>query len=602
MSALRILPPVIISRIAAGEVIERPASALKELVENAIDAGATDIAIEVEQSGKNLLRITDNGKGMSKEELELCVERHATSKLPDDDLFDIRFFGFRGEALPSIGSVGRLSITSTAKGSGEAWKLSVEGGVKSEAEPARLAQGTIVELRDLFYATPARLKFLKTDKTEQQQMLSVLERMALAHPTVSFTFTAEGKKLRSFPASNGTLEDPRAERIAQVLSRGFIENTVPVALARGPIMLEGYVGLPTFTRSTSNDQYFYINGRPVREKALHGAVRAAYQDFISHNDHGQLLFFITLPPEEVDVNVHPAKTEVRFRDGREVTGLVINAIRKALTDAGHKASNTLSFSTLQAFSSAPGAPMNYGSYQSRPSSGGGIAGMREAAALYAPLMPALAQAAPEARAFAEPVPENLLDHPLGAALCQMHETYIVSQTRNGFVIVDQHAAHERLVYEKMKHAMEGAGLKTQKLLLPEMVELTSQRAHLLTERRAELAKIGLVLDPVGEAAVLVREIPAILSTTEIAPLIQKLSDDLIEHDQPLAVHEAIEHIAETMACHGSIRAGRRLNIAEMNALLREMEATPHSGQCNHGRPTYIELKLGDIEKLFGRTG
>lgn len=582
MTKLRLLPSVLVSRIAAGEVIERPASALKELLENALDAGATRLDITLEQAGKNLIRISDNGFGMTCEELEMCVERHVTSKLPDDDLFHINSFGFRGEALPSIGSVSRLKITSCKQGSNEAWSLRVEGGEKSAAEPAPRREGTEVEVRDLFYATPARLKFLKSEKTELQQCVQVVERMALAYPNVSFILNSDGKLLRKFEASDLNT------RITKVLGKEFIENTLPIDLGRENIGLKGYVGLPTFSRNSSSEQYFYVNNRPVKEKSLHGAVKAAYQDFISHTQHGQVLIFIDLPPEDLDVNVHPAKTEVRFRDTREVTGMVITSIRHALSGAGHRASNTLSGATLTAFT----PNTSYAYAPSRPS--GYV--REQSAMLYQPL--------PQARNFA---PEQIeqpdyQQYPLGAALTQLHETYILAQTKDGFVMVDQHAAHERLVYEKMKTARSQESIKTQRLLLPEMVELTSGKALAITEHRAALAEIGIVVEPAGDAAVVVRELPSILKDTDVQKLIRAIADDIEEHGQPLAAHGAIEHICETAACHGSIRAGRRLNIAEMNALLREMEATPHSGQCNHGRPTYVTLKRSDIEKLFGRTG
>lgn len=582
MTKLRLLPSVLVSRIAAGEVIERPASALKELLENALDAGATRLEITLEQAGKNLIRISDNGSGMTCEELEMCVERHVTSKLPDDDLFHINSFGFRGEALPSIGSVSRLKITSSKQGSNESWSLRVEGGEKSAAEPAPRREGTEVEVRDLFYATPARLKFLKSEKTELQQCVQVVERMALAYPNVSFILNSAGKTLRKFEASDLSV------RITKVLGKDFIENTLPIDFGRENMGLKGHVGLPTFSRNTSSEQYFYVNNRPVKEKSLHGAVKAAYQDFISHTQHGQVLIFINLPPEDLDVNVHPAKTEVRFRDTREVTGMVITSIRHALSGAGHRASNTLSGATLTAFTP------NTSNYAYAPRPSGYV--REQSAMLYQPL--------PQARNFA---PEQIeqpdyQQYPLGAALTQLHETYILAQTKDGFVMVDQHAAHERLVYEKMKTARSQEGIKTQRLLLPEMVELNSGKALAITEQRAALAEIGIVIEPAGDAAVVVRELPSILKDADVQKLIRAIADDIEEHGQPLAAHGAIEHICETAACHGSIRAGRRLNIAEMSALLREMEATPHSGQCNHGRPTYVTLKRSDIEKLFGRTG
>lgn len=582
MNQIRLLPSVVVSRIAAGEVIERPASALKELLENALDAGASRIEITLEQSGKNLIRISDNGIGMPREGMELAVERHATSKLPDDNLFHIQTFGFRGEALPSIGSVSRLKITSSARGSNETWSLKIEGGEKFPSEPAPRREGTEVEVRDLFYATPARLKFLKAERTELQQCLQVVERMALAYPHVSFLVHSDDKITRKYEAGN------HSQRIAAVLGKDFSENTLPIEITRESISLSGFVGLPTFSRNTASEQYFFINNRPVKEKSLHGAVRAAYQDFISHTQHAQVLLFIDIPPEEIDVNVHPAKTEVRFRDGREVTGMIITAIRHALTNAGHRASNTLSGSALNAFSTTP---MSY-AYAPRPTATPYV--REQPAMLYQPL--------PQARDTAPEQQPDYQHFPLGAALAQLHETYILAQTKDGFVMVDQHAAHERLIYEKMKNQRGKETVKTQRLLLPEMVELTSGKVHAISEHRDALAEIGIAIDIAGDSAVVVRELPSILKDTDIQKLVRAIADDLEEHGQPLAAHGAIEHICETAACHGSIRAGRRLTIAEMNALLREMEATPHSGQCNHGRPTYVTLKRSDIEKLFGRTG
>ena len=582
MNQIRLLPSVVVSRIAAGEVIERPASALKELLENALDAGATRLDVTLEQAGKNLIRISDNGIGMSRTGMELAVERHATSKLPDDDLFHIQTFGFRGEALPSIGSVSRFKITSSANGSNECWSLKIEGGEKFPSEPASRREGTEVEVRDLFYATPARLKFLKSEKAEMQQCLQVIERMALAYPHVAFTIQSDNKTIRRFESSD------QKQRISTVLGKDFIENTLPVDVTRESMALTGYVGLPTFGRNNASEQYFFINNRPVKEKSLHGAVRAAYQDFMSHTQHAQVLLFLDIPPEEIDVNVHPAKTEVRFRDSREVTGMIITAIRHALSNAGHRATNTLSSAALGAFTSSP---MPY-AYAPRSS---GYSPVREQAAM-------LSQPLPQARDVMPDQQPDLEHFPLGAALAQLHETYILAQTKDGFVMVDQHAAHERLVYEKMKNQRGKEQVKTQRLLLPEMVELTSGKAHALSEHRDALAEIGIIIEPAGDSAIVVRELPSILKDTDIQKLLRAIADDIEEHGQPLAAHGAIEHICETAACHGSIRAGRRLNIAEMNALLREMEATPHSGQCNHGRPTYVTLKRSDIEKLFGRIG
>ena len=622
---IRLLPPYLVNRIAAGEVVERPAAVVKELVENALDAGATRIDVTVRQGGRALVSIVDDGCGMGPDELALAVDRHATSKLPDDDLVHIASLGFRGEALPSIGAVSRLTITSrlkaqTSGATDSAWAIRVEGGAKHPPEPAAHPAGTRVEVRDLFYATPARLKFLKTERTEQSHAVDVVQRLAMAHPAVAFTVTGDdGRSLLKLPAEQGDLLDARLQRLGAIMGREFRENALPVDAEREGIRLTGYTGLPTLNRGTAQHQYLFVNGRPVRDRLVVGAVRGAYQDFLARERHPMVALFVELPPEEVDVNVHPAKTEVRFRDAGLVRGLIVGALRHALAEAGHRASTTVAQAALGAFrpqGHGQGYGPGYGQGGGLPSgSFGGWAGRSTppapvdaglAEAVHAAYAPAPSPASfdgtasPSAPPPAEALAEERIDHPLGAARAQVHETYVVAQTRDGIVIVDQHAAHERLVYERMKAMLANGGVKRQMLLIPEIVELDGSAAERLLARAEELAELGLVLEPFGPGSVAVRETPALLGEGDIQGLVKDLADELAELGGTFALKEKLEEVCGTMACHGSIRAGRRLNAQEMDALLREMEATPHSGQCNHGRPTYVELKLSDIEKLFGR--
>jgi len=599
---IRVLPPTVVNRIAAGEVVERPASAVKELVENAIDAGATRIEVTLRDGGRSLISVSDDGGGMSDEELALAVERHATSKLPDDDLTHIATLGFRGEALPSIGAVGRLSITSRRAGSDGAWTLTVEGGAKGAVQPAALGQGTRVELRDLFYATPARLKFLKAVRTEVDHVEDVINRLAMAHPEIAFTLMDDAKPvLRLGAAAADLLSDAaaaRLARLAQVMGRDFADNALQLDVVREGVRLTGHIGLPTLNRATSAQQYLFVNGRPVRDRLLHGAVRGAYQDFLARDRHPLVALFLELPAEAVDVNVHPAKAEVRFRDAGLVRGLIVGACKHALAEAGHRAATTVATAALGSFRPAQ-TPSGW-----RPSAALPRGFAETAAAAYAPLdgAPGLQGVlAPGARtAMPEPSNGATSDYPLGAARAQLHETYIVAQTADGIVIVDQHAAHERLVYERMKHELAARGIERQALLIPEVVELEGAAADRLVARREELAELGLVIEAFGPGAIVVREVPALLGVADVKGLVRDLADELAEFGQALGLKERLEEICGTMACHGSVRAGRLLTAAEMNALLREMEATPHSGQCNHGRPTYVELKLADIERLFGR--
>lgn len=606
---IRRLPESLVNRIAAGEVIERPAAALKELVENALDAGARQVDVVIRDGGRSFLSVTDDGCGMNAGELRLAVERHATSKLPDEDLVHVATLGFRGEALPSIGSVARLTVTSRPRGLGgaEAWSLKIEGGLCADIEPAAHPTGTRVEVRDLFFATPARLKFLKAAHIEQTYARDALERLAMAFPQVGFTMSEGTRPLLRLPAAAGDAPEARLKRLGGILPRGFADNALPIEAAREGLRLTGFIGLPTLNRGNAQHQYLFVNGRPVRDRLLHGAVRGAYADFLARDRHPILALFLEVPPEAVDVNVHPAKAEVRFRDPAVVRGLIVGACRHALAGAGHRAATSVAEAALGAFRPGGGATP---SVWERRTPGVPHHGFAEAAATYHAPLPGL-DAAPGARAAAveterpahteaatEAPPRD--DHPLGAARAQVHETYVIAQTRDGVVIVDQHAAHERLVYERMKRQLADRGVARQVLLLPEVVELDEPSVGRLVARAEELAAIGLMIEGFGPGAIIVREVPALLGTVDVPGLVTDLADELAELGETLALKERLEAVCSTMACHGSVRAGRRLTAEEMNALLREMEATPHSGQCNHGRPTYVELKLSDIERLFGR--
>ena len=602
---LRRLPETLVNRIAAGEVIERPAAAVKELVENAIDAGARHIDVVLEDGGRILISVTDDGCGMTADELELAVERHATSKLPDDDLVDIRTLGFRGEALPSIGAVSRLSIASRAAGVSEAYAILIEGGRKEAPKPVALGNGTRIEVRDLFYATPARLKFLKTPRTEVNHASDAIKRLAMAHPEVALSLADEDRTRFRYGPAQGDLLTARLDRLSVVMGHEFADNAVAVSAERGGIRLGGYAGVPTLNRGNARAQYLFVNGRPVQDRLLVGAVRGAYQDFLARNRHPMVALFLDVPPECVDVNVHPAKAEVRFQDAGLVRGLIVGGLRHALEAAGHKASTTVATAALGAFQPGTGAPGG-GSMPWRQSSALPRELAEIAAAYQAPASTGVLDAldAPSARVMADinsqPLALTATNFPLGAARAQVHETYIVAQTDTGIVIVDQHAAHERLVYERMKTALADGGAKRQGLLIPEVVEMDEAAVDRLCERVAEFEELGLAIEKFGPGAVVVREVPALLGQADVTGLLRDLADDLEEFGAGLALKERLEDVCSTMACHGSVRAGRRLTSEEMNALLREMEVTPHSGQCNHGRPTYVELNLSDIERLFGR--
>ena len=605
LPVIRQLDDAAINRIAAGEVVERPASAVKELVENALDAGATRIDVTYADGGKTMIRVTDDGCGIAPDDLPLAMSRHATSKIDGSDLLDIHTFGFRGEALPSLGSVGRLTITSRADGF-DAATIRVAGGDVSAVKPAALSGGTVVELRDLFFATPARLKFMRTDRAEAQAITDVIKRLAMAEPHVGFTLRdvsggGDGRVTFRADPETGDMFDALGGRLATILGREFSENAIQIDAERDGLRLTGYAALPTYSRGAAVAQFLFVNGRPVKDKLLTGALRAAYFDFLSRDRHPAAALFISCDPHLVDVNVHPAKSEVRFREPGVARGLIVSGLRHALASAGHRASTTVAGATLGAMRPEQTQPRVY--QMDRPGTGA----IREAYASQAP--------ATDMRGFAEmstpsarydPVVEALSDTPqealpLGAARGQVHENYIIAQTETGMVIVDQHAAHERLVYEKLKRQMAENGVARQALLIPEIVELSSGDVARLLEVAENLAAMGLVIEPFGGDAIAVRETPAILGEINATAMIRDVLDELADLGDSNKVQAKIEAVLSRVACHGSIRSGRWMRPEEMNALLREMEATPHSGQCNHGRPTYVELKLADIERLFGRT-
>ncbi|HEY5290274.1 MAG TPA: DNA mismatch repair endonuclease MutL, partial [Caulobacteraceae bacterium] len=589
---IRRLPPELINRIAAGEVVERPASAVKELIDNALDAGATRIEVQVDGGGLARILIADDGAGLARAELALALERHATSKLSPAadgafDLLRISTLGFRGEALPSIGSVARLSIASRSAGQSEAFAIRVDGGAVGETGPSAFSgpHGARVEVRDLFYATPARLKFMKSERAEAMAIGEEVKRAAMANPAVAFSLDIDGRRTLRLDAETAD-EAGRLARLSAVLGRDFAANALAIDQAREGVRLTGFAGLPTYNRGNAAQQYLFVNGRPVRDKLLHGALRAAYADFLARDRHPAAALYLSLDSAEVDVNVHPAKAEVRFRDPGLVRGLVIGALRHALAGAGHRASTTVAAAALGSFRPAYDAGPSPAGYSAWRSGG------------WSPSLPGVAGVSARAE------PDFVFDHPgepatepndfpLGAARAQVHETYIVAQTRDGVVIVDQHAAHERLVYETMKAQMAAGGVARQVLLLPEVVELDPAEAERVAARAEELASLGLIIEPFGPGAVLVRETPALLGEVDATALVRDIADDLTEHGAALALAERLADVCSTLACHGSVRAGRRLTAGEMNALLRQMEATPHSGQCNHGRPTYVELKLAD---------
>ncbi|MHA6327164.1 DNA mismatch repair endonuclease MutL [Roseivivax sp. CAU 1753] len=601
---IRQLDEAAINRIAAGEVVERPASAVKELVENAIDAGARRIEVEIADGGKTLIRVIDDGCGMTPGDLPLALTRHATSKIDGSDLLNIHSFGFRGEALPSLGAVGRLTLQSRADGA-EGAELSIAGGRAAPLRPAALTRGTIVTLRDLFYATPARLKFLRTDRAEMQAISEVVRRLAMAEPSVGFTLRdvsggGEGRVTFRADPVTGDLFEALSGRLNQIMGAAFTDNALRIEAMRDDIAMTGLAALPTYSRGAAVAQHFFVNGRPVKDRLLIGALRGAYSDFLSRDRHPAVALFIDCDPHKVDVNVHPAKSEVRFRDPGLVRGLVVSGLKHALAEAGHRASSTVADAALGALrAEQPGVTPRV--YQvDRP-------GARALGAAHVAQAPGFAEMGAAWSGRVEEGSEETDERlprvetlPLGAARGQVHENYIIAQTETGMVIVDQHAAHERLVYEKLKTQMAAKGVPAQALLIPDVIDLSASDCALLLEAAADLARMGLTIEPFGGSAIAVRETPAILGAVNTDALIRDVLDELSEGAGSSLVQDRIEAILSRVACHGSIRSGRRMRGEEMNALLREMEATPHSGQCNHGRPTYIELKLSDIEKLFGR--
>ena len=607
------LPETLINQIAAGEVIERPASVVKELVENAIDAGARKVEIATAAGGKALIRVIDDGMGMDADDLTLAVRRHCTSKI-DQRLDDISTLGFRGEALPSIGSVARLTLRSRPHNTPHANEVSLAGGVLAPLRPAAANQGTTVEVRDLFFATPARLKFLKSDRAETAAITEIVRRIAMAFPAVRFTLSGPDRSTLDLPATG----EDRLARIAQVLGDEFAANTIALDAAREEVGLAGHVGLPTWNKANSLSQYAFVNGRPVQDKQILTAIRAAYSDTLPRGRYPVAVLWITLDPALVDVNVHPAKSDVRFRDPGLVRGLIIGAIRQALLAGGDRASPSASVGLAQAFrspenaaGSAPVEPFRpgfAGSFASRSPAGGWQATTSPSRPLNGfdtgfsePAQPEIAETAtPSARSDDSSADLSTVENPLGAARTQIHENYIVAQTRDGLVIVDQHAAHERLVFERFKTALRAGKVASQILLLSEIIDLPEDDCDRLAERADDLAEFGLVLERFGPGAIAVRETPAMLGEADVAGLVRDMADEIAEWDSSTGLRDRLEAVASTMACHGSVRSGRRLVTEEMNALLREMERTPGSGQCNHGRPTYIELKLSDIEKLFSR--
>ncbi|WP_272009606.1 DNA mismatch repair endonuclease MutL [Roseovarius sp. ZX-A-9] len=597
---IRPLDEAAINRIAAGEVVERPASAVKELVENAIDAGARRIEIAYADGGKTLIRVTDDGCGIPPEDLPLALARHATSKIDGSDLLNIHTFGFRGEALPSLGAVGRLTIASRAAGE-DAAEMTVAGGTASAVKPTALNGGTVVTLRDLFYATPARLKFMRTDRAEAQAITDTVKRLAMAEPQIGFTLRdvsgrGAGRTVFRADPETGDLMGAMSQRLTRILGREFTDNAIAIDAERDGLTMTGYAALPTYSRGSALAQYLFVNGRPVRDKMLTGALRAAYRDLMSRDRHPAAALFIECEGTLVDVNVHPAKSEVRFRDPGTARGLIVSGLRHALAEQGHRASSTVAGATLGAFRPEPtGAriyQMDRASQPPLPRPSPGFAEMQSAYSARVEDSPQVLDETPAAPA------EN---HPLGAARAQLHENYIIAQTEDGMVIVDQHAAHERLVYERLKRQRAENGVAAQALLIPEIVDLSESDCAALMTIADDLASFGLGIEPFGGGAIAVRETPAILGPVDARALILDILDELADQNDSDTLGIRIDAILSRVACHGSIRSGRRMQADEMNALLREMEATPHSGQCNHGRPTYVRLALSDIERLFGRT-
>ncbi len=629
-SIIHLLSDTTISRIAAGEVIERPASVVKELVENSIDAESTNIHVIINNGGRNLISVSDNGKGMSKEDLKLCVERHATSKLNDEDIFDINFLGFRGEAIPSIGSVSRMSIISKTRDSDTAYGIRINGGEKSEIFPSTLNQGTKIEIRDLFFATPARLKFLKSENTETQYIYDIIVKLALCYPKIGFILSTEKKTLLTIKENSANNEEVNKERLKAIMGQDFIDNSLIINLSRDNMKVTGYAAIPTYNKGTANSQFMFVNNRPVKDKLIIGAIRASYRDYLAINRYPVVIIFVEVPQDELDVNVHPTKAEVRFRYGDKVRGIIISALNKALAQGTNKASTTVANQAIAYFkkdinihteNTISPLPLNQNLYQKSTNLAFEMSRSIDPLANIDNLMENFNATMPssvnltsfttkrnlssflenkESQEEIRELPPTNSNQKLGMAHCQLHETYIIAQTENSIIIVDQHAAHERLVYEKMKIQLAQKKIVSQRLLIPEIIELDAIAIENIMTQADLFKSLGLTIETFGDNAIIVRETPALLGNVDIKLLIQDLLSELAEHGKTIALEEAIEHICSRIACHGSIRAGRLLNREEMNSLLREMEVTPYSGQCNHGRPTYLELNLKDIEKLFGR--
>lgn len=603
MTVIRRLSSHLINQIAAGEVVERPASVVKELVENAIDAGATRVDVTLREGGASFIQVMDNGCGMEPEDLMLATERHATSKLPHENLFDIKTLGFRGEALPSIGAISRLSLMSRQKDAENGWRLSVDGGVITPLEPLAMAPGTTVEVRDLFYAVPARLKFLKTPQTELNHIVDILERLSLVHSTLTFTLKTEHRTVMELKGVEATAAG-LLTRCHAIMGNEFDSNALEVNRVSGGFALQGFISVPTLNRVNAQCHYFYVNGRPVRDKIFSGAVRAAYRDLLAHDRHPLLGLFLTVPSADVDINVHPTKAEVRFRDPGFIRHFVANALSQTLATVGHTVSTHVASSALSRMTPAAlgvqmtlptGNPRSSAAYTypSRAPSPTAFTA-HEPTGFYVPPLSAQAVTADVV------VAEDIQPLPLGRACVQLHDTYIVSETHDGLIIVDQHAAHERLVYERLKEDVNAQGVKRQILLIPEVVELNPREHGGLLAHVEEMHQWGLVVEEFGPGAVVVREVPALLGSIDIKSLVRDLAHDIAEHGVSYKLSENVHAVCSLMACHGSTRAGRKMSVPEMNDLLRSMESTPYSGQCNHGRPTHIVLKLKDIETLFGR--
>ncbi len=608
---IKILSNSTINKIAAGEVIERPASVVKELVENSIDAGSTHIDIILEYAGKNLIVIKDNGSGMSKEELELAIQRHATSKLDEDDLLNINSFGFRGEALPSIGAISKFKITSQKIDSENAYSLSIIGG---NIEPTKISNGNIgttIEVRDLFFATPARLKFLRTDRTELTAIINCVKKIALAHPEITFTLIHDDKELlrvKKQPKSSDSIKN----RISEILGTEFVENAAEISFARDNVAIYGYTSLPTYNKASADEQYLFINNRPIKDKILNIALKVAYQDYLARDRHPVSVLFLSVNPEQVDVNVHPAKSEVRFHDPNLIRALVIGSIKDALNNSSNRVSTTPAAAAISYMRTNQNKASFHEAYKEQGRFN--MPSVRKTPFISTPRTDyAAAQISQINQPLVTSAPHSIVDQegfgeasdrthfPLGAAKAQLHGTYIISQSNDSIIITDQHAAHERIGYERIKEQIEKNGLIKQRLLIPEIIELSDEsKADILNENKMNLAKLGLTIEKFGKKSIIVSEIPSIVGEVNVSSLISDLADHFTSLGENIALTELIEHVTETYACHYAIRAGRKLNSHEMNELLRQMENTPFSGQCNHGRQTYVELKLKDIEKLFGR--